>query len=140
ELTAAQLAAARQEIARMLTATDAEAVAIRERLAVHRRALLPEVYLQLKDAATDQARERLTVLRYRLVASDALALDWRGGLERLAATAAATRQQAAQELAARATAADGPLLLELFSNSDPQVRETSLRALHGLADPATAAA
>ena len=38
--------------------------------------------------------------------------------------------QAAQELAARAAAAEEPLLLELFGDADPLVREASLKALH----------
>lgn len=129
ELAPAQVADLRQDLAQLLRAEDAEAVAVRERLARHGRALLPEVYRQLKDTTADLARERLTALRYRLVARDALVLDWPGGLERLAASAPAPRQQAVQELAVRATAADEPLLLELFSNPDPLVRELSLRAL-----------
>jgi HEAT repeat protein len=128
-----ELAAARQEIVRMLQGTEEAAAAGRERLARHGRALLPEVYAQLKAAGTDLARERLTALRYRLVATSALALDWPGGLERLAATSAAVRQQAAQELASRASPAEEPLLLELFGSPDPQVREISLRALQDIA-------
>jgi HEAT repeat protein len=134
-LTNAERAAARADMARLGRATDEEATALRERLARHGRALLPDVYAQLKDATTDQARERLTALRYRLVASDALVLTWPGGLERLALTAAGPRQQAVQELATRAGAADEPLLLELFSNPDPLVRELSLRALKEVAGP-----
>jgi HEAT repeat protein len=133
ELSPAQLIEARRELARLLQASDIEAAAIRERLARHGMALLPEVYTQLKSAATDQARERLTALRYRLAASAALALDWPGGFDRLAATTASRRQQAAQELVARASAAEEGLLLELFSNPDPLVREISLRGLHKLA-------
>jgi HEAT repeat protein len=68
-------------------------------------------------------------LRYRLTASAALALNWPGGLERLAATTATTRHQALKELESRVTAQDEPLLLELFSSADPFVREISLRAL-----------
>ena len=135
ELTSADLASARADIARMLKAADEEATAGRERLARQGRALHPHVNALLKEATVDLARERLTALRYRLVASDALALTWRGGLERLAATAAGPRQQAVQELVARATAADEPLLLELFSNPDSLVRELSLRALKEVAGP-----
>jgi len=65
ELTPEQRDSARRELARLVQATDAEATAIRERLAQFGTALLPDVYLQLKDAGTDQARERLTALRYR---------------------------------------------------------------------------
>ncbi len=111
------------------TDSDAAANAIRERLARAGRDLLPEVYERLKHAATDRERERLTALRYRLVATDQLVLDWPGGLERLAATDAQTRHRAAAELAKRAKSTDSPLLLELFSDPDPLVREISLRAL-----------
>src|SRR5262249_15664748 len=72
ELTAAQRKAAREEMARMLKATDAEAVAARERLARHGAALLPEVNALTRAVTTDLERERLTALRYRLVASGAL--------------------------------------------------------------------
>jgi HEAT repeat protein len=136
ESTPAELATIRAEIARMLQAPEAEAIAARERLARYGRALLPEVYAELKHQAADLPRERLTALRYRLVASDALALSWPGGLERLAATAAGPRQQAVQELVAHATPADEALLLELFSNPDPLVRELSLRALQDVVGPA----
>jgi HEAT repeat protein len=140
ELSAEQRAEARGEITRMLRATDAEAAAVRERLARHGRPLLPEVAEQLRNATTDQARERLTALRYRLVCPGALALTWPGGLERLAATNAAVRHQAAQELAGRAGAAEEPLLLELFASPDPLVRETALRALQEVAGPRATAA
>ena len=101
------LAAARQEIARLLKVSDVEAGVIRERLARHGAALLPEVYAQLTEAPTDAARERLTTLRYRLVASSALVFDWTGGLERLAAVDAEPRRQAVQELAAGERASAG---------------------------------
>jgi HEAT repeat protein len=132
-LTPEERQAARRDLARLVQAPDAEAVAIRERLARHGAALLPDVYAQLQDAPTDQARERLTALRYRLAATNALALAWPGGLERLAATNAAPRHQAVQELVGRATSADEPLLLELFTNPDPLVRELSLRGLRKIA-------
>jgi HEAT repeat protein len=45
-----------------------------------------------------------------------------------------------QELAARVTAGDEALLLELFSNPDPLVRETRLRALKDTTGPAATAA
>jgi HEAT repeat protein len=117
----------------MIDATASEAAAARERLARYGRLLLPEVHAKLRQAATDQARERLTALRYRLVARDALVLDWADGLERLAATAAETRHQAVQELARRAGSGEEALLLELFSDPDPLVREISLGALHAIA-------
>jgi HEAT repeat protein len=133
ELTAAERDTVRQDITRLVASGDAESAAIRERLARHGPALLPEVYAAQKDATTDTARERLTALRYRLAAGDALALRWPGGVDRLASTKAAVRHDAVQELARRATAADEPLLLELFGNADPFVRELSLRTLHNVA-------
>lgn len=132
-LTPERKAAAQEQIADMLkTADDAQVRAIRERLAIYGRGLLPEVYAQLKDAATDLNRERLTALRYRLVASRGLALRWPSGVERLAATQAETRREAFDELAKEATAADEPLLLELFSDPDPLFREISLRILQNV--------
>jgi HEAT repeat protein len=133
DLTAVERKDVRAELARMLTVPDTEAAAIRERLARFGPALLGEVYNAAKDAATDTARERLTALRYRLVAGDTLALRWPGGLDRLASTRAPVRHDAVLELARRATAADEPLLLELFGSPDPFVRELSLRILHTVA-------
>lgn len=132
ELTAEQRAAAVDEIVRMLKGSDAEAGAIRERLARLGSALLPTVVEQLKAAAADRDRERLAALRYRLVASDSLALRWPGGLVRLAATETAKRKEAAEELASRATADDQSLLRELFSDPDPLVREICLRGLQNI--------
>jgi HEAT repeat protein len=116
-------------IQQMLTAPAAEATAIRERLARHGKLLLPLVYERLTATDNDEARQRLTALRYRLVATDELALGWPGGIERLAAAEARTRHRTMDELAARATSADEPLLLELFSDPEPLVRELALRAL-----------
>ena len=128
-MTPEQLASARQQIERMLRADEAESDAIGHRLARLGAALLPEVYARLKDAAADQDRRRLLVLRYRLVADEALALSWPGGIERLADRNPRQRQKAAEELAQRAAEADQPLLLELFADPDPLVREISLRGL-----------
>ncbi len=129
KLAPAQRAEARSQIERMLSASDEEARAVRERLARLGRALLPEVYERLRRSAADRDHERMLALRYRLVAGDSLVLRWPAGLERLAATDARTRQKAVEELAAMAVAEDGPLLLELFSDPDPLVREIALRGL-----------
>lgn len=110
----------------------AELAAVIERLARGGGDVLPVVYERLKQCDTDRDRERLTRVRYRVVARPELALTWADGLARLAATDPTTRHAAAQELAARATAGDGPLLLELFSNPDALVREISLRALRSV--------
>ena len=132
ELNAKQQAAARADIARMLKVDEAESTAICHRLARLGPALLPEVYAQLKQAAVDQDRQRLLVLRYRLVSPDSLVLRWPGGLVRLASTDPRQRQRAAEELAKLAVAIDQPLLLELFSDPDPLVREISLRGLQSI--------
>lgn len=132
-LAAESLAAARLELDRLAVVADADAAAIREHLARHGQALLPEVYSRLKSPPNDQARERLTALRYRLVANDALVLNWPGGMERLASDDPRFRHAAIQELARRATANDELLLLELFSSPDALVRELSLRILHATA-------
>lgn len=120
---------ARDAIAKMVVAEPAEATAIRERLARFGASLLPEVYAQLKEARDDLHRERLTILRYRLVAADELILNWPGGIERLGAANVETRRVAADELAERATKDHERLLLELFSDPAPLVREIALKAL-----------
>jgi HEAT repeat protein len=128
-----QLEEARREIARMLAApTQDEARALRERLARLGKALLPEVHARLAETLAESARERLLALRYRLAASDTLAIGWPAGLERLASADAQTRHGAAEELVGRATPDDGPLLLELFADSDSLVREISLRGLQAV--------
>jgi HEAT repeat protein len=129
KLSPADLAEAHQIIEHMTIAQAGEAQVMRERLARYGRLLLPEVYDRLKTAATDEIRERLTMLRYRLVEAQSLALHWPGGIERLAAQDSEIRIRAAGELAARATSADEPLLLELFSDPAPLVREITMRAL-----------
>ena len=110
-LSAEQLSAARRQIERMLHADEAEADAIRQRLAGWAPALLPEVYARLKDAATDQDRRRLLILRYRLAAPDSLVLVWPGGLERLGDSDPRQRRKAAEELAKLAGGEDKALLL-----------------------------
>jgi len=140
KLSDEQLAAARLTIDRMLRGTAAEAAAIRERLARLGPVLLPEVYGRLKATTVDRDRRRLLALRYRLVTSDSLALQWSGGLERLAATDFRVRQQAAEELADLAGVDDQQLLLELFSDPDPLVREISLRGLQNIGGKAATAA
>ncbi|MEX0714926.1 MAG: HEAT repeat domain-containing protein [Pirellulales bacterium] len=128
-LSPEDLAAAEQEIVRFVEAEPAEAEAIAARLARAGPALLPQVYARLEQARTDDARQRLTWLRYRLVATEGLVLRWPGGLQRLADRDSKVRHQAAEELARFVSPSDGPLLLELFSDPDPLVRELSLKAL-----------
>ena len=129
KLTPIELDSSRKMIDSLLTATPEEARAIRERLARFDRVLLPEVTTRLKFVETDQEHERLTALRYRLVAPDRLVLEWPGGIDRLAATDVTVRHEAIDELAKRATSQEEELLLELFTDPAPLVREISLRTL-----------
>ena len=140
KLSEQALVEARRDIDRMLKANDSDAAAIRHRLAGYGAALLPEVTARLKETAADAERQRLWALRYRLLAADSLALRWPDGLERLAASDPRPRRQAADELARLASAADQPLLVELFSDSDPLVREFSLRGLQNIGGKETTAA
>ena len=134
------LAAAAAQIDRMLKAADGEAEAISERLARYGEQLLPVVTTRMQEAATDRERMLLRALRYRLVASNSLALDWRGGLWRLASPDSDERRKAAEELATRAKTQDQVLLLELFSDTDPLVREISLRGLQNIGGAKSVAA
>lgn len=129
KMSPVELASSRKLIDSLLTATPEEARAIRERLARYGRLLLPEVTTRLKSVETDQERECLTALRYRLVAPDRLVLEWPGGIDRLAATDVTVRHEAIDELAKRATSQEEELLLELFTDPSPLVREISLRTL-----------
>lgn len=131
ELDARQLEFVQRDLGRLLAEdiSTAEADAIRERLARYGELLLPHVYAAGSQVASDRARERLTCLRYRLVASDQLVFSWPGGLERLSAMDVGTRHAAADELAGRCSSADEALLLELFSDPDGLVREIALRGL-----------
>jgi HEAT repeat protein len=123
-------ASARRDIALLLAAESAmEQRAVRERLARVGPALLPDVSSALMATSSDEERVRLKTLRYRLAASSKLAASWPEGLERLADLNAETRHRAVDELASKVTADDGALLLELFADTDPLVRETSLRLL-----------
>ncbi len=92
---------------------------------------------KLAAVSEDRDRERLLTLRYRLAASEALVLGWPGGLARLASSDTGLRHRAASELVERATTAEEPLLLELFADADPLVREISLRGLDAVGTEAS---
>ncbi len=134
-LSEADLATARQQIERLLGASGIQAAAIRGRLSRYGAALLPEVYERLGQAPSDEAREKLLSLRYRLVAGDSLVIRWPGGIARLASSDADERRQAAQQLKSIATAGDQALLQELFSDPDPLIRELSLQSLQHIGGP-----
>ena len=91
---------------------------------------LPQVYERLKSATTDDEVTRLTALRYWLTASNELRLGWAAGLVELASTDQTSKRNAAAALVDRATLLDQSLLLELFADSDPLVRELSLKGLN----------
>lgn len=131
-LSEEELAEARAEVAKIVNADAVEMEAIGARLARYGDRLLATVRELRAQATSDQARERLDWLRYRLVASDALMLKWPGGLIRLAATDAKSRHDAATELPGVVTSGDESLLIELFGHPDAFVRELSLKALHGV--------
>jgi HEAT repeat protein len=131
---------ANDAIARLLEDDDAQAAARVEQLAHFGEALRPLVLEKLKTAADDRARERLLLLRYRLAAGDALVLTWTGGLARLASSDVNVRHEATAQLVERATAADQSLLLELFADADPLVREISLRGLRSVGTDASSSA
>ena len=128
-LSPSELASAREAFEKMLTAPAADVAAMREQLARYGRGLMPLVYARLKDVDSDAGRERLVALRYRLAASDRLPLRWPGGLERLASMNLDTRRDAVDELSHMAQTEDESLLLEIFSDPAPLVREIALRSL-----------
>ncbi|MBI1249390.1 hypothetical protein GC197_16315 [bacterium] len=132
ELSDEELAEANAQIDRLLTLSPAEGSPIAARLARHAEKLLPEVYRRLEAAETDQDRERLLALRYRLVADETLTLRFPGGVVRLASHDIQIRREAAEQLAGLASNSELPLLLELFSNPDPLIREIALRGLQKL--------
>ncbi|HEY2839146.1 MAG TPA: HEAT repeat domain-containing protein, partial [Pirellulales bacterium] len=133
ELSEQERSDVERDLARLIAADDADVEALRERLARWRTAILTEVAAASRSAADDAARERLQALRYRLLASDALALAWPGGLDRLSSTRGELRRDAVSELVQRATTADDALLLELFKDPDPLVRELALSGLQKVA-------
>ena len=138
EFSNSEREAAREAMRRLAHVEDlAQSEAIREQLARHGKSLLPELYKLLEHANDPQERERLLALRYRLVASHATALSWPSGFTRLASQDARTCRTAARELAQRATTDDTDLLLELFSHSDPLVKEISLGALRAVGGQAS---
>ena len=90
---------------------------------------MPTVTERLRSSETDQETERLLALRYWLAASNELRLGWFGGLVELASSNLTSRRAAVQVLIDRASLIDEPLLLELFADPDPLVRELSLKGL-----------
>ena len=127
ELTASDMELAEQEIAQLLVSSNPRASLAR--LTRYGSGLLPRVYEKIKVAKTDEEKSRLISLRYWLTASNELRLGWASGLIQLASPDLDSRRNAVQGLINRATLPDQALLLELFADSDPLVRELSLKGL-----------
>ena len=102
---------------------------MREQLAYLGEAPLPEVRQRMAQAVDDRSRQRLSALRYRLLASDSLVLRWPNGIDRLAVRDSPSRRQAADELTTRAKSSDKAPSVESFGDADAMVREISLRAI-----------
>ena len=130
ELSEADLKQASAEIDQLLAGRSVKAGL--SRLTRYGQGLLPRVYERIKVAKSDEDVTRLTALRYWLTASNQLRLGWSGGLIELAGRDAETRRAAAAVLVKRAGELDQALLMELFADSDPLVRELALKGLNGL--------
>ena len=135
ELSEEDLRQAGDEIDQLLAGRSVKAGL--SRLTRYGKALLPQVYERIKTADSDDQVARLTALRYWLTASNQLRLGWSGGLIELAGSDAETRRAAAAVLVKRAGEFDQALLMELFADPDPLVRELALKGLNGLGSEGT---
>lgn len=91
--------------------------------------LLSEVRQRLANETRDVPRERLTMLRYRLVMPARLVREQPAILLSLVSSVPAERARAVEMLDKRGGTELEALLLELFQDPDPLVRELALRAL-----------
>ncbi len=128
-LTSVQTVEAERLIRMMLTTDAAATASMREQLARMGTGVLPLLRDALQNVSDDEARARLTAARYRLVASNELVLKWSGGIEQLASQDFEERIEAVSQLANIATSHDEELLLAIFSDPAPLIRELALRAL-----------
>lgn len=135
-LSANALESAQREIAQLLSA-EADYLDSLSRLTRYGPGLLPTVYDQLKKAKTDSETERLTALRYWLVASNKMRLQRPGLIIELASRQLQDRRAAATALMDHATSDDELLLLEIFADSDPLIREIGLKALNQIGSYST---
>lgn len=128
-LTVEQIIEVERLLKFMITSDAAAAAAYREQLARMGPGVLP--FLQEALSSTDDplAISRLLAARYRLAARGELLLNWPGGLERLAANDFDERVRAVQELSRQATRRDEQLLLALFEDSAPLIRELAIQTL-----------
>lgn len=98
-------------------------------LSIVGRDLIPKVMQRWERESSDTARQRLTALRYRLVADPGLEIRIPDAAERLASMESGPRRETAKELSDSATERDLPLLETLFGHPDPLIRELALRGL-----------
>jgi thiol-disulfide isomerase/thioredoxin len=130
ELSADELRAAVDELDRFALSNEELLVGL-SRLVRYGSGLLPSVYQRIATAQSDNEVVRLTSLRYWLVASHERKLGW-GALLALASMDLEARRAAMKELIPLVTKSDEALLLELFSDPDPLIRELSLNGLSGI--------
>lgn len=91
--------------------------------------ILPSVTERLSRESSDVGRERLSAVRYRLIAAPTLALRLPGAAEDLASLESGPRRAATKRIADQAIRDDLPLLETLFGHDDPLVRELALRGM-----------
>lgn len=127
ELSVENLAQAQREIDLLLKTRNVRGSLAR--LTRYGDQLLPTIYDRIRDVQSDEDLQRLTALRFWLTASNQLRLGWAGGIVELASPDLSARRAAMNVLVQRVVDADEPLLMELFANADPLVRELSLKGL-----------
>lgn len=128
-LTVSQIVEIKRILAMIPVVDPAAAIAMRSQLARFGERAIPFVLDAIDRADDPVGRARLIATRYRIVVSTSLALGWPGGLERLASEDFSERVAATDELSDRASRADEKLLLALFSDANPLIRELALRIL-----------
>lgn len=87
-----------------------------------------EQLLSALDSLSDDQRQRLRMVRYRILAGPATRIESAGLLESIARLDGPTRRAAAKKLVPALTSQDQPLIDELSRDSDPLVRELAVTA------------
>lgn len=129
ELSPLEVLEAGRIIRSLRTAAPAESVALREQLARMGRKTLPLIRAMLEHESSPSGRQRLMTARYRVAGTAELVAEWPDGIERLADADFETRIAAADELVEIATKREEALLLELFGDPIPFVRELAMQGL-----------
>jgi|GEM_PF-726166 len=127
-ITPEQLADAIRELDQFLS-DSTETTRLLPRFSRYGKHLLPAVYERLGRTELDAGRQRLLALRYWLVAGNQLRLSWSSGFVQLGDIDLDGRRAAVREVLNRVSSQDADLLLELFGDSDPLIREMSLKGL-----------